>query len=214
MKRRVNKIRDRVAAVVELYRGDVAPVVSLGDPVLRTAAEPYDGQLDEVLLRDFIDLMRRTMESAPGVGLAAPQVGVALQVAVLEDPANLPDDVASARQRRPFGFFTVLNPEYAPRGDEVRGFYEGCLSMPGYTAVVNRPLAVDATYTDLGGSRCSVPLTGWPARIFQHETDHLKGTVYVDTMETRSLSTQQSYLNRWDAPLPTGAASSLGFTLS
>ncbi|MGH3429508.1 MAG: peptide deformylase [Terriglobales bacterium] len=209
----MNEIKDRVAALVERYRNDVAPIVVLGDPVLRRGAEPYDGQLDDALLGDFIKLMRRTVEKAPGVGLAAPQVGVPLQIAVLEDTAKVPEDVAAARQRSPLEFFTIINPEYAPDGAEVRGFYEGCLSMPGYTAVVNRPLAVEAKYSDPTGSRQNVALVGWPARIFQHEADHLKGTVYVDKMEARSLSTQQTYLNRWAAPVPTNAASSLGFDL-
>lgn len=213
MNHMVNDIKDRVAALVELYRDDVAPIVQLGDPVLRGSAEPYDGQLDDALLRGFIGLMRRTMEKAPGVGLAAPQVGVALQIAVLEDSAKVPDDVASARQRYPFEFFTIINPEYAPAGSGKRGFYEGCLSMPGYAAVVNRPLTVEATYIDPSGSERTATLVGWPARIFQHETDHLKGVVYVDKMETRSLSSQQNYLNRWDDPVPRNAAHSLGFKL-
>ncbi len=157
---RVNEIKDRVKVLVERYRNDVAPIVSLGDPVLRRGAEPYDGQLDDVLLRDFIGLMRRTMEKAPGVGLAAPQVGVALQIAVLEDTAEVPEDVASARRRYPLEFLTIINPEYVPDGGERRGFYEGCLSMPGYTAVVNRPLTVEAKYIDLTGSRQIVALAG------------------------------------------------------
>ena len=211
----MNAIRNRVTALLELYRDDVAPIVSLGDPVLRRVAEPYDGQLDDVLLHDFIALMRTTMSKAPGVGLAAPQIGVPLQIAVLQDPAKLPEEVAAARQRYPLEFFTIINPTYTPTGSQLQGLYEGCLSMPGgYLAVVNRPLAVEAHYSDSAGSQQTIALTGYQARIFQHETDHLHGTVYVDKMEPRSLSTQQNYLNRWDTPTPTAAADSLGFTLN
>ncbi|GAA1574261.1 hypothetical protein GCM10009789_29680 [Kribbella sancticallisti] len=85
--------------------------------------------------------------------------------------------------------------------------------MPGYTAVVNRPLAITATYTDPTGHPHHRPLTGWPSRIFQHETDHLSGTVYVDKLEPRSLSTTQTYTDLWNDPVPTRAAEALRFEL-
>jgi peptide deformylase len=206
-------VKDRVEALVELYRDDVAPIVALGDPVLRRQADPYDGQLDGELLTEFVELLRRTMKAAPGVGLAAPQVGIPLRMAVLEDPAEVSEEVAEARGRYPLEFLAVLNPSYEARGRVRRGFYEGCLSMPGYTGVVNRPLKVDATYTDLTGSRRRLELSGWQARIFQHETDHLAGTVYVDKLEPRSLATSTNYTNRWTDPVPTKAANELGFHL-
>ena len=206
-------VKDRVEALVELYRDDVAPIVALGDPVLRRQAEPYDGQLDGDLLHEFVELLRRTMKAAPGVGLAAPQVGVSLRMAVMEDPATVPDEIAEARERYPLEFFAALNPSYEAVGRARRGFYEGCLSMPGYTGVVNRPLKVDAVYTDLTGERRKRALSGWQARIFQHETDHLSGTVYVDKLEPRSLATSANYTNRWADPVPTRAAKELGFHL-
>ncbi|ADB32830.1 Peptide deformylase [Kribbella flavida DSM 17836] len=206
-------VKDRVEALVELYRDDVAPIVQLGDPVLRRKAEPFDGQFDDGLLKDFVELLRRTMLAAPGVGLAAPQVGVPLRIAVLEDPATVSAEVAEARERYPLEFLAVLNPEYAPRGRDKRGFYEGCLSMPGFTGVVSRPLKVDAGYSDLTGARRRLTLSGWQARIFQHETDHLNGRLYVDQVEPRSMATSTSYTNRWADPVPTRAAEELGFDL-
>ncbi|WP_344841641.1 peptide deformylase [Kribbella ginsengisoli] len=209
----MNDIKDQITKLVEQHRDGVAPIVSLGDPVLRQAAEPFDGQVDDKVLTEFIALMRRTMLAAPGVGLAAPQIGVPVRIAVLEDPATVSEEVAEARHRYPLEFFATINPSYQPHGHKRRGFYEGCLSMPGYTGVVNRPYAVTATYTDPDGTLRHKPFEGWQARIVQHETDHLHGTVYVDKLETRSLSTTDNYLEHWNDPIPTRAAQSLRFRL-
>lgn len=206
-------VKDQITQLVEKYADDVAPIISLGDPVLRQDAEPFDGQVDDKVLNAFVDLMRRTMLAAPGVGLAAPQIGVPVRIAVLEDPATVSDEVAEARHRYPLPFFATINPTYRPAGHKRRGFYEGCLSMPGYTGVVNRYYEVNATYTDPTGHPHHKTFTGWQARIVQHETDHLHGTVYADKLETRSLSTTQNYLANWNDPVPTRAAHTLRFRL-
>src|SRR5690606_40859997 len=75
------------------------PIVTAGEPVLRTGTEPYDGQLGSALLARFVHALRITMHAAPGVGLAAPQVGVGLRIAVIEDPALVPEEVLLARGR-------------------------------------------------------------------------------------------------------------------
>ncbi|MEV6414589.1 peptide deformylase [Kribbella sp. NPDC051718] len=209
----MNDIKDQITKLVEEHRDGVAPIVSLGDPVLRQVAEPFDGQVDDKVLTDFIALMRRTMLAAPGVGLAAPQIGVSVRIAVLEDPATVSDEVAEARHRYPLEFFAAINPSYLAHGHKRRGFYEGCLSMPGYTGVVNRPYAVNATYTDPAGTTHHKLFEGWQARIVQHETDHLHGTVYIDKLETRSVSTTENYLEHWNDPVPTRAAATLRFRL-
>ncbi|NEA34821.1 peptide deformylase [Streptomyces sp. SID13031] len=209
----MNSIKDQITQLVEKYPDGVAPIVELGDRVLRQVAEPFDAQVDDSVLTEFVELMRRTMLAAPGVGLAAPQIGVPVRIAVLEDPATVSEEVAEARHRYPLAFFAAINPSYRPHGHNRRGFYEGCLSMPGYTAVVNRPDAVDATYTDPTGHLHHESFEGWQARIVQHETDHLHGTVYVDKLETRSLSTTQNYLDNWNDPIPTRAAKALRFRL-
>lgn len=206
-------IKEQITELVEKYGDGVAPIVSLGEPVLRQVAAPFDGQVDDKVLGEFVELMRRTMKRAPGVGLAAPQVGVPVQIAVLEDPARVPEEVAEARQRFPLEFIAAINPEYHPADAKRRGFYEGCLSMPGFTGVVNRYFAVDATYTDLAGNEQHKPFTGWQARIVQHETDHLRGCVYVDKLETRSLATVEAYTKEWNDPVPTRAAHTMHFHL-
>jgi peptide deformylase len=190
----------------------VVPIVQAGHPVLRAVAQPYDGQLDDAELAALVELMRRTMHAAPGVGLAAPQIGLSLAIAVVED-AGMPDpDVARARERSPLAFRVLVNPRYEPAGDELASFYEGCLSVVGYQAVVARHRAVRLTGADATGATFDEVLTGWPARIVQHETDHLGGTLYLDRAELRSLSQADELGARWAGePRPETAGRALGF---
>ncbi|MER7895705.1 peptide deformylase [Streptomyces sp. NPDC096046] len=188
-------------------------IVAAGDPVLRHAAEPYDGQLGPALLARFVEALRVTMRAAPGVGLAAPQVGVPLRIAVLEDPAPVPEEVRLVRGRVPQPFRVLVNSAYEPVGDERASFFEGCLSVPGWQAVVARPAVVRLTGQDEHGRALDEVFTGWPARIVQHETDHLDGVLYLDRAVTRSLSSNQAMAERWAQPTPQEAARALGFEL-
>ncbi|MFF5475909.1 peptide deformylase [Streptomyces sp. NPDC012935] len=189
------------------------PIVAAGDPVLRRPTERFDGQLDPALLSRFVEALRVTMHAAPGVGLAAPQVGVGLRIAVIEDPAPVPQDVRLVRGRVPQPFRVLVNPSYEPVGGERAAFFEGCLSVPGYQAVVARPAEVRLTGEDEHGHAVDEVFTGWPARIVQHETDHLDGVLYLDRAELRSLSSNQAMAERWAQPAPDEAASALGFEL-
>ncbi|MGY3205808.1 peptide deformylase [Streptomyces sp. TE5632] len=189
------------------------PIVAAGDPVLRQASEPFDGQLDPTLLARFVEALRVTMHAAPGVGLAAPQVGVGLRIAVIEDPAPVPDEVRLARGRVRQPFRVLVNPVYAPVGGERAAFFEGCLSVPGYQAVVARHAEVRLTGQDEHGRTVDEVFGGWPARIVQHETDHLDGTLYLDRAEPRSLSSHQAVAERWSQPTAEAAARALGFEL-
>ncbi|MFD7702340.1 peptide deformylase [Streptomyces caelestis] len=188
-------------------------IVAAGDPVLRRGAEPYDGQLGPALLARFVAALRVTMRAAPGVGLAAPQVGVGLRIAVIEDPAPVPEEVRLARGRVPQPFRVLVNPAYEPVGARRVGFFEGCLSVPGYQAVVARPAEVRLTGQDEHGRALDEVFGGWPARIVQHETDHLDGTLYLDRAEPRSLSSNGAVAERWSRPTPERAARELGFDL-
>ncbi|CAL9355589.1 Peptide deformylase [Streptomyces sp. enrichment culture] len=189
------------------------PVVAAGDPVLRRGAEPFDGQLEPALLARFVEALRVTMRAAPGVGLAAPQVGVGLRIAVIEDPAPVPEEVRLARGRVPQPFRVLVNPSYEPAGAGRAAFFEGCLSVPGYQAVVARHAEVRLRGQDEHGRPLDEVFTGWPARIVQHETDHLDGTLYLDRAEPRSLSSHQAVVERWSQPTPERAARALGFEL-
>ncbi|MEU9558583.1 peptide deformylase [Streptomyces fumanus] len=189
------------------------PIVAAGDPVLRRGTEPFDGQLEPALLARFVKALRITMHAAPGVGLAAPQVGIALRIAVIEDPAPVPEEVRVARGRVPQPFRVLVNPAYEPVGEDRAAFFEGCLSVPGWQAVVARPASVRLTGADERGRPLDEVVTGWPARIVQHETDHLDGTLYLDRAEPRSLSSNAAMAEYWNAPTPHEAAAALGFEL-
>ena len=204
-------LAERVEAL--LAAGGPLPIVAAGRPVLRRATEPYDGQLGPALLARFVEALRLTMHAAPSVGLAAPQVGVELRIAVLEDPAPVPEEIAAARGRRPQPFRVLVNPSYEPVGTARAAFFEGCLSVPGWQAVVARHAEVRLRAEDEHGNPLDEVFTGWPARIVQHETDHLDGVLYVDRADLRSLSTNEAVAALWSQPSPEAAAEALGFRL-
>lgn len=196
-----------------LATGGPLPIVAAGDPVLRRRTVRYDGQLSPALLARFIEALRLTMHAAPGVGLAAPQVGVPLRIAVIEDPAPVPEEVRVARGRVPQPFRVLVNPSYEAVGPVRAAFFEGCLSVPGYQAVVARAAEVRLRGEDEQGRALDEVFTGWPARIVQHETDHLDGMLYLDRAEPRSLSANPAMAERWAQPTPHQAAEALGFDL-
>ena len=197
----------------------VLPIVECGDPVLRRVADPVDpADLRRSELQLLITQMRATMEAAPGVGLAAPQVGAPIQLAVLQDGperwGQLTQADRSARERDGLPFTVLVNPVLLPASEgEQASFYEGCLSVPGLTGVVTRHRVVRVEALDEHGEPVDRVFTGWSARIAQHEIDHLGGRLYLDRVETRSLCTTGSYARLWAGRPPEDAAASLGFTL-
>ncbi|MCW8384569.1 peptide deformylase [Streptomyces justiciae] len=197
-----------------LAPGGLLPILAAGRPVLRRVAEPYDGQLGDALLERFVAALRTTMRDAPGVGLAAPQVGVPLSIAVVEDRARGPREALEARGRTPLPFQVLINPSYEPEGDTRAAFFEGCLSVPGWQAVVVRSARVRLRGQDEHGHAIDEVFTGWPARIVQHETDHLNGTLYLDVAQARSLATNEAVAELWSQHTPEAAARELGFPLS
>ncbi len=196
-----------------LQHGGPLPILAAGDPVLRGVAEPYDGQLDDALLDRFVAALRETMLAAPGVGLAAPQVGVPLSIAVVEDKARGPREALEARGRTPLPFRVLVNPSYEPEGEARAAFFEGCLSVPGWQAVAARYARVRLRGQDERGRAVDEVFAGWPARIVQHETDHLNGTLYLDVAEPRSLSSNEAVARCWSQPTAETAAEALGFEL-
>lgn len=160
-------------------------IVQVGDPVLRAEAAAV---ADVTALAELIAEMRDTMRGAPGVGLAAPQIGQSLQLAVIED--TMTDD---SRERAPVPFHVIANPTLAFVGDEMVEAYEGCLSFRGFIMKVKRARRVRVEALDeLGRSRV-IEASGWYARILQHEIDHLRGIVCCDRMDSRSLSTVENH---------------------
>lgn len=194
-----------------LTAGVLPAIVQAGHPVLRQLAAPFDGQLSDAELGQLIDLMRSVMHKAPGVGLAAPQLGIPLQLAVLEDQFDVDPDVAAVRGREPLPFFAMLNPSYGALGGSSVAFYEGCLSVNGLQAAVARPEAVRLDFTAPDGSVHQREFSGWQARIVQHETDHVHGILYLDRAELRSISSNAEYSARWAQPDISLARQELGF---
>lgn len=176
-----------VTEILEQADGNVVPIVQLGHPALRQPALAYDGQLSPQLLDQLLTVMRETMYDAPGVGLAAPQIGIPLQIAVLEDLYDIPEEMATEREREPLEYLEIFNPRYETKGERTSEFYEGCLSFDGFQGVVVRPSEIHTRFSDRHGVLQDRDFSGWQARIFQHETDHLAGTVYIDKALTRSL---------------------------
>ncbi|OLT49464.1 peptide deformylase [Cellulosimicrobium sp. CUA-896] len=178
-------LRAHVGDLLAGFDDGVLPIVQAGHPVLRTPAVPYAGQLGD-LLGPLLAAMRTTMHAAPGVGLAAPQVGIGLAIAVVEDPglAAVDDD----RERPPLPYRVLVNPRYEPVGDETRTFAECCLSVPGWQAERTRARRVRLTGQDEAAAPLDEVVTGWPARIVQHETDHLRGELYLDGADLRTLA--------------------------
>lgn len=169
-------------------------VVLAGAPVLRArAAEVPRERIATPELQGLIARMIDVMRKAPGVGLAAPQLGVSLRVIVLEDReelmAKLTPDERRERERVPFATRVLVNPVLRAVGEEQVMGFEGCLSVPGYVGLVERSREVEVSALDERGAEVVWRVRGWPARILQHEVDHLDGTLYVDRMKTRSFTT-------------------------
>ena len=175
-----------------------------GEPALRQTARKLTRE--EILspsTQQLIEQMRETMYKAPGVGLAAPQIGLGLQLAVIEDKVEYMKDIAPnvlvARERKPVPFQVIINPALTLETTPDADFFEGCLSVPGLTALVLRANRVRVECLDHRGQPQTIQASGWYARILQHEIDHLHGTLYIDRMESRSLCTLDNYGKHWKA---------------
>jgi peptide deformylase len=177
-------------------------IVTVGEPVLREAcAKISKKQIQHTNIQNLIEYMRETMRDAPGVGLAAPQVGVSMQIAVIEDKAEYHRGLSASemaeRKRKPVLFHVIVNPVLELLSEPDTVFFEGCLSLPGFTAIVPRARAVRVTYLDHKGEPRIIKASGWYARILQHEIDHLHGTLYIDRMNSRSFCSLDNYNRHW-----------------
>jgi peptide deformylase len=192
------------------------PIVHAGEPVLRQQARALSPQeIRSKEIQKLIEHMRETMREAPGVGLAAPQIGLSLQLAVIEDRKQYlkevsPDQLA-LRERRPVPFHVVVNPRiHSVEEDRIVEFFEGCLSLPGYFALVPRSRSVRVECLDQRGNSKTIEASGWYARILQHEIDHLHGNLYIDRMHSRSFSSTENWEKFWKGKPITEVRSGLG----
>ena len=177
-------------------------IVQAGDPVLRKQSRPLTkAEISSPSIQQLIELMRETMREAPGVGLAAPQIGESIQLAVIEDRegyiSNLSAEQVAERKRSPIPFHVIINPKLSVTDDSSAVFFEGCLSLEGFQAVVDRALNVRVDCLNERGQEITLKAHGWYARILQHEIDHLNGTMYIDRMKTRTLTTVENSLRFW-----------------
>ena len=152
----------------------------MGNPLLRLEAKPFTleeilSEETEILLRDMWD----SLEEAGGIGLAAPQIGISKQLAVIklsEESDRYPDMETTEP-------YVIFNPQITVLDKEVQGFWEGCLSVPGLRGYVERPRKVKIDYLDENADERTIEVEDFLATVFQHELDHLIGMLYVDRME-------------------------------
>lgn len=160
----------------------VRPIVRLGHSALRTPAAPVEPELlPGAGLQQLIDDMVETMREASGVGLAAPQLGIGLQLFVYAAQGH-------SEHHPDIPLHVVVNPMIAPHARELAWDWEGCLSIPGLRGMVPRNLAVRVQGLDRDGRPLDYVASDYEARIVQHEFDHLNGIVFLDRMrDLRSL---------------------------
>jgi peptide deformylase len=147
----------------------IRPILRYGSNVLHQPASPVGEITPEI--HQLVDDMIQTMYAAPGIGLAAPQIGVPLRIFVADISVG----------RNPGDLLTFINPTFVER-DGMQLEEEGCLSVPGFNATVARPSRAIVTGLDRSGREVTVEGTGLLARCFQHEMDHLDGTLFVDRL--------------------------------
>src|SRR3954451_20145923 len=153
-------------------------IYQAGEPVLRQVARPLTlEEIKSAATQQLIELMRETMRDAPGVGLAEPQVGESVQIAVIEDKAEyqttLPEEILAERESSTVPFHVIINPTIQVDETDAAVFFEGCLSVNGYAALVSRARSVKVECLNEHGVHQVIEAQGWYARILQHEIDHL-----------------------------------------
>lgn len=155
----------------------VRPILRIGDPRLREISQPVEA-FDTPELHELIEDMFDTMEAADGAGLAAPQIGVLRRVMIfgVDENPRYPDAESVPRT-------ILINPEYTVVSDEIDGYWEGCLSVPGMRGYVERPAKIQYRGYDELGMLIEREAVGFHATVFQHEYDHLDGILYTDRLD-------------------------------
>ncbi|MFL7838009.1 MAG: peptide deformylase [Candidatus Promineifilaceae bacterium] len=159
----------------------VLDIVTLPDKILRQKTRPITSFDDD--LQQLIDDMIETMRVAPGVGLAAPQIGKSIQLTVIETLPELDEEGHEIEDSREL--YVIANPEIVWRSRKMVDGIEGCLSIPGYVGEVERHEEIRLRAQDRHGKNIKLKVKGWTARIFQHEIDHLHGVLYIDQLTDR-----------------------------
>lgn len=152
-------------------------------------------------IQKLIIEMREIMHAAPGVGLAATQIGIPLQLTVIEDSAerikSLTQEVIADRARKAIPFHVIINPKIIELSGKVNLFFEGCLSIKNITRITPRYHHIKVEYLDEHGNQKTISAYGWYARILQHEIDHLSGKLFIDIADPRSEISMDYYVEHW-----------------
>lgn len=177
-------------------------IVQAGNPILRQRArELTPTEIESEELQRLIETMRKIMSEAPGVGLAAPQIALSVQLAVIEDRAeyhkDVPEEQLHERERRPVPFHAIINPRITEKSSDTAEFFEGCLSLSGFSALVPRARTVRVEFLNQRGVKQTLEASGWYARILQHEIDHLRGSLYIDHMHSRTFTSLENWNQFW-----------------
>lgn len=165
----------------------IQQICRMGNPVLREQARELT--IQEIKSDEFTQLlldMRDSMKHYGGIGIAAPQIGISLQVALIELP-----EVNRYGEELDLPLTTFINPKIEYLTNEEQGFWEGCLSVPGLRGFVERPKKVKVTYLNEKGEAKVIIAEGFLATVLQHELDHLSGTLYIDRIKDPKLLTFQ-----------------------
>lgn len=176
----------------------IKPILKMGNPRLREKALPFKNEEilsseTKILIQDMFD----TMKNANGLGLAATQIGVLKQVAIIELSQDNPRYKLSSDSQT----YILFNPTIKIINENTQGFWEGCLSVPGMRGFVERPSKITVNYTDQFAKQHSIELEGFLATVFQHELDHLKGILYIDKIiDTKKLCFIEEFEKYWNFP--------------
>ena len=166
-------------------------IIRMGHPLLREVARPFTddeiGSADiEKLIADMVD----TLHDYGGIGLAAPQIGESVRLAIIE----IPGGATRYGELAPMSLGVFINPTIEVLDPAKSGYWEGCLSVPGLRGFVERPQHIKVSYTSGNGEAHELDLEGFSATVFQHEFDHLDGKLYLDRItDTRMLAFEKEY---------------------
>ena len=175
----------------------VRKVIRMGHPTLRQRARPLtEMDISSPELQRLVEDMIDTLHDYGGIGLAAPQIGEPIRLAIVE----IPDDGSRYGETPSMPLTIFINPVIEVLAPEVHGYWEGCLSVPGLRGFVERPQHVRIKYLNLYQEPSEIELQGFLATVFQHEFDHLDGTLYIDRIaDTKLLAFEEEFL-RYLAP--------------
>ena len=188
------------------------PLVTMGDPRLAQPSPPVKkGRIAKPEFQEQMALLRECMHAYFGIGIAAPQIGWFERVFLMTESDEESEDEPEV--------LAFVNPEIVWQSEELNWAWEGCLSVPGLRGWIRRPAAVSVRGLNAAGKRTSHEFTGWAARVFQHEFDHLEGMLFpYRTLDTRHLVSLESleFREQWpdDWPAPGARDTPLGEVLA